>query len=288
MHAPATLADRAALRDLERDPYPAPPGWPRDWPHPAHLTPGEAMEMLENGNSLTQPIFHAAYLRTPENFSAELVGGVVSVASPLSRRHGLPHAKFTAVLSAYEDETPGVEVADNTSAVLTNIGEAQPDLYLRVRRDHGGRTTTFSNQEGEVLRSEDDGDYVSGGPEFVLEVSKSSIAVDTNAKLRDYLAGGVQEYVVADVRRRVLRWYHLSSGSDAPLLIPEDGVLKSLTMPGLWLNGPALFVRDGKTARATLAEGLASPEHEAFVAKLAAAKDRHDAAADSAPAGPID
>ena len=277
------LADVPALRDRSGDPYPAPPGWPEDWPHPADLTQEEAMEMLENGNRLTQPIFHAAYLRTPENFAAELIEGIVHVASPLSRRHGLPHAEFVWALTSYFHATPGVEVADNTSTILTNIGEAQPDLYLRIRNDHGGRTTTFSSEAGAVIRSPDDGDYVSGGPEFVLEISRSSFAVDTTSKLRDYLAGGVQEYVVADIRRRVLRRYDLASGSDAPLAAPGDGVLRSRAMPGLWLNGPALFARDGKAARATLEAGLATPEHVAFVAKLAQAKARSDAAAAPAP-----
>ena len=282
MHAPPATVDLVpTARCRAGDPYPAPPGWPDDWPHPADLTQEEAMEMLENGNRLTQPIFHAAYQRTPEHFSAELIGGTVHVASPLSRRHGLPHLKFGTILDLYQDETPGVEAADNTSTILTNIGEAQPDLYLRVRRDHGGRTTTFSSENGEVVRSDDDGDYVSGGPEFVLEVSKSSFAVDTTTKLRDYLAGGVQEYFVADIRRHVLRQYDLASGSDSPLSTPADGVVKSLVMPGLWLNGPALFARDGKAARATLDAGLATPEHAAFVAQLAAAKAARDAAADA-------
>ena len=277
MTAPAALNPPPA----DAPPYPAPPGWPPDFPHPAFLSGQDALELLENGNHLTQPVFHAAYERTPENFTAELVGGTVFVASPLSRRHGLPHLKFDTILSLYEDETPGVEAADNTSTILTNIGEAQPDLYLRVRRDHGGRTTTFSSEDGEVGRSDDDGDYVSGGPEFVLEVAKSSLAVDLGAKLADYFAGGVQEYVVADARRRELCWFDLAVG-DRPIAVPADGVLKSLAMPGLWLNGPALFARRGKAARDTLRTGLATPEHAAFVAKLAAAKTAAD---EAKPAG---
>jgi hypothetical protein len=39
--------------------------------------------------------------------------------------------------------------------------------------------------------------------------------------------------------------------------------------PGLWIDGPALFANDYQTLMKTLAEGLATPEHEAFVQKLA-------------------
>ena len=248
-----------------------PPGWPADWPVPTDLSESDAVAMLEPGNRLTQPVFHAAYSRTPAGFSAELIQGVVHVASPLSLLHASPHLKFGQILGIYEDETPGVHAADNASTVLTNIGEVQPDLLMRVRRDHGGQTTTFSTIGGSVVRSDDDGDYVSGGPEFVLEISRASFTVDTGDKRHDYLAGGVREYLVADARRRTLLWYDLASGADTPTPLPDDGILRSRTMPGLWLNVPALFRRQGREARKTLEEGLATPEHAAFVEQLAAA-----------------
>jgi hypothetical protein len=54
-------------------------------------------------------------------------------------------------------------------------------------------------------------------------------------------------------------------------LKPEpDGTLRSRAFPGLWLDPPAVF---GKTTRRliqVLRQGLASPEHAAFVAKLEA------------------
>jgi hypothetical protein len=39
--------------------------------------------------------------------------------------------------------------------------------------------------------------------------------------------------------------------------------------PGLWLDPAALLRRDGKRVREVLDQGLATPEHAAFVAKLA-------------------
>jgi hypothetical protein len=37
---------------------------------------------LENGDRLDQRTFHARYVRMPENCRAELIGGIVFMASP--------------------------------------------------------------------------------------------------------------------------------------------------------------------------------------------------------------
>ena len=207
------------------------------------------------------------------------------MASPLSRRHGLPLFKFGGMLSIYEDETLGVEGGDNVTVVLTERGEPQPDLYLRVRHDHGGRSQTFSYDDGIRTGSGDDHDYLTTGPEFVLEVAHSSRRLDLRGKRRDYRAGGVLEYVVADIRREVLHWFDFTRDGRQALPVPADGVLKSRAMPGLWLNGPALLARRGKAARETLRAGLATAEHAAFVRQLAAAKAARDEAESEPAAG---
>ena len=251
---------------------PLPEGWPDDWPPPWEMGERQSVALLEPGACFPRTVFHALYEQTPPKFKAELIEGVVHVASPLSRRHGGPHLKFGMILSVYEDATPGLEACDNTSVYLSDRSEVQPDLFLRVRRDHGGRSRTVSTTKSGDVTSDDDGGYLTTGPEFVLEIARSSFTVDYHGKRRDYLAGGVREYVVANVVARTLHWFDFTAGTDVPVPVPEDGVLKSKAMPGLWLNGPALFHRRGNEARATLEEGLAAPEHAAFVERLAAAK----------------
>jgi hypothetical protein len=51
-----------------------------------------------------------------------------------------------------------------------------------------------------------------------------------------------------------------------------DGIYRSEVFPGLWLDPHAFLKRDGKRVSAVLRQGLASPEHAAFIAKLAAKK----------------
>ena len=138
--------------------------------------------------------------------------------------------------------------------------------------------------DDEVLPAGDDGDYVLGGPEFVLEVARSTAAVDLGGKLADYLAAGVREYVVVLERESRVAWFDLSVG-DRELPAPPDGVLRSRIMPGLWLAGSALLRGGRSAAKKVLEQGLASPEHAAFVRRLAAAHAAHlsDAAARGGP-----
>lgn len=47
---------------------------------------------LESGDRLTRAEFERRYEATPEKFKAELIEGVVYVASPVRAFHGVPHA----------------------------------------------------------------------------------------------------------------------------------------------------------------------------------------------------
>jgi hypothetical protein len=51
-----------------------------------------------------------------------------------------------------------------------------------------------------------------------------------------------------------------------------DGLYRSTAFPGLWLDPRALLQGDTKRLRAVLDIGLATPEHAAFVARLAATR----------------
>ena len=52
----------------------------------------DAVLELENGSRMDQRTFHALYLKSPEGFKAELIGGTVYVmSSPVSPLHGRSH-----------------------------------------------------------------------------------------------------------------------------------------------------------------------------------------------------
>jgi Uma2 family endonuclease len=141
----------------------------------------------------------------------------------------------------------------------------QPDCLLFVAAEHGGQ-----------VRIDDDG-YLSGAPDLAAEVAASSASYDLHNKLRVYRDHGVREYIVWRVLDRQIDWFVLRDGKYERLMPEEDGTLRSIVFPGLWLDPGALLREDFQTLLAVLDQGLHSPEHAEFKAKLQRAAARPDA-----------
>jgi len=210
---------------------------------------------LHTGDRMSREEFHRVYERTPRHIRAELIGGIVYVASPLKLRHGTNHIPLASVLFAYEASTPGVQSGDNTTVLLGEDAEPQPDLFLRILPEYGGQSKTLRD------------DYLSGPPELIAEIASSSRAIDLHAKREDYARHGVLEYLVVCVREQELRWFDL--GSNQEHSHPSDGILQMRAFPGLWIDVPALFGKDFARLMSTLQKGLATEEHANFVTQLA-------------------
>jgi len=211
---------------------------------------------LEAGDCLDQATFHERYRAMPADFCAELIGGMVIVPSPLSSEHGQYHALVMGWLTNYWEATPGVRAQDNATTILGDASEPQPDGALLIDREHGGQTAL--SEHG----------YTVGAPELIVEVASSSESIDLNAKRRDYEQAGVLEYVVVVIRQQTVRWFVLQNGVYQELQADVAGVFKSTVFPSLWLHREALCQIDVPRVMATLRQGLASPEHAAFVQRL--------------------
>ena len=212
---------------------------------------------LEPGDHLTRDEFERRYDAMPGLKKAELINGVVFMPSLVSwERHATPHVDLGTWLGTYRLFTPGTAAGDNGSVRLDDENVPQPDLALIILPAHGGRTRLAA-----------DGD-LEGGPELVAEVSSSSASIDLNSKLRLYQQHGVREYVVWRVREDAVDWFVLRQAQFVPLAPGPDGVFRSEVFPGLWLDPAALIARDPRLLT-VLQQGLASPEHAAFVAQLA-------------------
>ncbi len=212
------------------------------------------MPPLENGDRLTRAEFERRYAATPEKFKAELIEGVVYVASPVRVFHGRPHAALMAWLTSYWIATPGVDIADNTTTRLDLDNEPQPDALLRIAN---GGTSTIST----------DG-YIEGAPELVAEIATSSAAVDLGAKKNAYRRNGVQDYLVWQTFENRLSWFRLQAGEFVLVEPDADGIIRSSAFPGLWLAVPALLEGRMIEVLNVLQAGIADPDHRAFVNKL--------------------
>jgi hypothetical protein len=160
-------------------------------------------------------------------------------------------------LTTYWAYTPGTDAADNGSLRLDMENMPQPDGALIILPSHGGQVRL------------DVDDYVQGGPELAAEVAASTVSIDLNTKLRVYCRNGVREYVVWRVQNQAIDWFVLRQGQYDRLAPDAAGILRSEVFPGLWLDAAALTRLDLPTVLQVLHQGLASPEHAAFVKELA-------------------
>jgi Uma2 family endonuclease len=235
--------------------------------------PTTALPPLENGDHLDQKTFHARYEAMPDHVKAELIEGIVYIMpSPLKPGHGRSHGWVMTWLGVYAEATPGTDIFDNTTTILSSSSEPQPDACLLVLPEYGGQTR--ENQDG----------YLTGPPELIVEVASSSQAIDLGAKRRDYERAGVREYVVIALRQAQVFWFVRRADRFEPMLPGPDGVLRSEAFPGLWLDPAGVIGRDTRRLLEVLRQGLASPEHAAFMTTLAARR----AAGDTTGTAPTD
>lgn len=222
---------------------------------PQHRT----IPLLENGDKLTRYEFERRYNAMPNLKTAELIEGIVYImpAALRFKSHGQPHAWILTWLGTYEAATPGVALGVEPTLRLDLDNEPQPDAVLLINPEAGGQ----------VRLSEDD--YIEGAPELIVEIAASSVAIDLHAKKQAYRRNGVKEYIVWQVLDRKLSWFYLEQGEYLELATDSSGILQSRVFPGLWLAVAELLTGNMRSVLNFLQAGLQSPEHAAFIQKLA-------------------
>jgi hypothetical protein len=185
--------------------------------------------ILESGDCMNRAEFHERYEQMPKDFKAELIGGIVYVASPLRIKHGESHPYLSAVMLAYTAATAGVQLGDNTTVFLGDDSEPQPDLSLRILPEFGG-----------LSRNTEDG-YIDGPTELAVEIAHSSKSIDLNQKRQDYARNGIPEYLVYVIDQQNLRWFDL--GSNQEQQPAGDRVFKIRQFPGLWIDEAGFVVK---------------------------------------------
>jgi Uma2 family endonuclease len=221
----------------------------------------ETFPPLVAGQHLDQPTFHERYEAMPPETRAELVGGTVYMPSPLRDDHGRIDETVSCWLGYYRRCTKGLVSRKNVTTILGESGETQPDSQLRIPEELEGQAQLV---EG----------YITGAPELVIEIARSSRGYDLGAKKDDYERAGVLEYLVVELDPDRIHWF-IRLGEHFEDLPPDpDGVFRSRVFPGLWLDPQALYDDDLERLAQVVDQGLATPEHAAFAARLAEARGR--------------
>ena len=187
---------------------------------------------LENGDHLSAREFLRRYEAMPEVKKAELIQGIVHMASPVRLDlHGKPDALIQGWLCVYAASHPEATHAINVTVRLDSDDVAQPDAVLFLDAAHGGKAAV------------DESGYLSGAPELVVEIAASSVSRDAREKLVSYRRAGVAEYLLWRVLDEEIDWFLLEEDEYRPIQ-PEEGLLRSRVFRGLALPVAAALSGD--------------------------------------------
>lgn len=152
--------------------------------------------------------------------------------------------------------TPGVQGGGAATSRLDDGNDPEGDAILRIRPEYGGQSTT------------DDTGYIAGAPELIVEIAASTRQRDLKLKLEIYRRNGVREYLVWETIGQEFYWFVLENGEYVRAVPDAARIIHSRVFPGLRLDIDALL--DGRLARVLeiVQQGIATPEHAAFVALL--------------------
>jgi Uma2 family endonuclease len=214
---------------------------------------------LVEGQWLDQPTFHLRYEAMPPGTRAELINGVAFMPEPFGVEHGKAIVPVTGWLAHYAEQARVLDATRNATTILGPKNELQPDLSLLIPPEFGGQIRIEAG-------------WLQGPPELVVEVTESTRYIDLGPKFDEYERAGVREYVVRALGPDAVYWFVLRDGRLEELPPGPDGIYRSEVFPGLWLDPQALIRGDGRRLRAVVELGCATPEHAAFVARLAAAR----------------
>ncbi len=168
------------------------------------------------------------------------------MASPLRiRSHGQPHGQIVTWLGFDRANAPNLIVGIEPTVRLDMDNEPQPDAVL------------FIPGRGAAIVEDD---YISGAPELVVEISASTVSIDLHDKKEAYRRNGVREYIVWRTLEREIDWFSLQHGAYIRLESDENGIIKSLVFPGLWLAVAAMLSGAMAEVLAVLQAGLNSVE----------------------------
>jgi Uma2 family endonuclease len=175
--------------------------------------------------------------REHEHWKSELIDGVLILTPAPLEIHERLFGFLFRLLAEYAERLDLGEVRGSRSAVqLAEDQVYQPDV-LFVSRD---RIALFERHG------------IMGPPDLVIEIlSKSTARYDRGPKLRAYERMGVREVWLIDPTGPQGLEIHQRQGLRLQPVTPEDGVVRSIAIPGfrlrlewLWPEGRFIPVRD--------------------------------------------
>ena len=167
------------------------------------------------------------FLRVPDGQKADLIDGVIYMASPDTLRSDQLGGFVRILVQLYaEVRQLGVVVGSRFAFELSAIRAPEPDVAF------------ISRQRLHLL----DDRRMRGGPDVAVEVvSRDSRQRDYVEKKRLYQDAGTAEYWIMDPLQRRAEFYRLQDGLYALVPLEHNRIFRSEALPGFWLDVEWLF-----------------------------------------------
>jgi Uma2 family endonuclease len=167
----------------------------------------------------------------PEDQKAELIDGVMIVQSPPLVAHERLQNFLLTLLRLYVEEHDLGEVLGSRTPVELEIDQApEPDILF------------VAKERLDIIQREG----VFGAPDLVIEIlSAGTVYYDRDAKFRAYERAGVRELWLIDPYGPAgTEFYQLQGRRFVPVMPDERGILRSVAVPGFWIDVAWLWPRE--------------------------------------------
>jgi Uma2 family endonuclease len=159
----------------------------------------------------------------PAEQKADLLSGVIYLASPESIRANDLTGFLTCLMAAYKDvrQVRGKVFIIRVAYCLSRYTALEPDVgYVGPSRVHLIRRT-----------------FIRGGPDIAVEVvTRDSGYRDYVLKKRAYQKAGVSEYWIVDPIKDQAQFFRLRNGVYELVALEDGHIFRSEALPGFWLD----------------------------------------------------
>jgi hypothetical protein len=159
-------------------------------------------------------------------------------------------------INYYRLSTPGLYVCVHVPVALDENTRLIPGLIAQVNK---GRFKQCNPGTYE---------YFAGPPNFVFDVFGDDHREAYAYRRACFERSGVIEYVAWPTASTLPIWNRLVNERFQEIKEDEEGLIKSVALPGLWIPIKPLKNRDWWSVMATISRGITRREHHAFMATI--------------------
>lgn len=113
-----------------------------------------------------------------------------------------------------------------------------------------------------------DRDYFEGPPNFILDIHQDSKSDFIQGRKEVFSSSGVKEYLVVNEELTKIEWNRLNGSKYLNIEPDQEGMIKSTSLPGLWMPIDALKKRDYWTIMACIDHGVTRRDHHELMQSI--------------------